>query len=130
MSLFGKDTVEAVGGAVTGTIESINYALSCDLPPDIRVKLEEAKVKLTEVENDRVKGLWEIDSRIPWWQSSRSIVMLWLNFHAVTMVYIVLYTNVTFNSPAVVALLSLTGVVNTAFFGSKGMEYIKARKAP
>ena len=32
MSWFGKDTVEAVGGAVTGTIESINYALSGDLP--------------------------------------------------------------------------------------------------
>ena len=50
MSWFGKETVEAVGGAVTGTIESINYALSGDLPPDVRVRLEDIKLKMQEVE--------------------------------------------------------------------------------
>ena len=128
--LWGSEDTKAVGNAVTGTIESINYALSGDLPPDIRLKLEEAKAKMQEVESNQVKALWDIDSRIPWWESSRSIVMLWLNFHSVIMVYIVLYTNIEFNAPAVTALLSLTGVVDTAFFGSKGWEYVKAGRTP
>ena len=52
MGIFGwggDDTskaVDSIGGAVTGTIESINYALSGDLPPDVRVKLEEIKLKM------------------------------------------------------------------------------------
>ena len=51
---WGKDaseTVEAIGGAVTGTIESLNYALSGDLPPDVRVKLEEVKLKMEEFDS-------------------------------------------------------------------------------
>lgn len=61
MSWFGKDTVEAVGGAVTGTIESINYALSGDLPPDVRVKLEEVKLKMQEVDLKINQGQVELN---------------------------------------------------------------------
>lgn len=61
MGWFGKDTVEAVGGAVTGTIESINYALGGDLPPDVRVKLEEIKLKMQEVEVKVNQGQVELN---------------------------------------------------------------------
>lgn len=60
MSWFGKETVEAVGGAVTGTIESINYALSGDLPPDVRVKLEEIKLKMQELDTGLKSKMLEI----------------------------------------------------------------------
>lgn len=58
---WGKDTVEAVGGAVTGTIESINYALSGDLPPDVRVKLEDIKLKMQEIDLKVSQGQVEIN---------------------------------------------------------------------
>ena len=68
MSWFGKDTIEAVGttvesigGAVTSTIDSINYALSGDLPPDVRVKLEELKLKMQEVDLKISQGQVELN---------------------------------------------------------------------
>ena len=68
MSWFGKDTIEAVGttvesigGAVTSTIDSINYALGGDLPPDTRVKLEEIKLKMQEVELKVGQGQVELN---------------------------------------------------------------------
>jgi len=61
MGWFGKETVEAVGGAVTGTIESINYALSGDLPPDVRVKLEDIKLKMQEVDAKVNQGQVELN---------------------------------------------------------------------
>lgn len=58
---WGKDTVEAVSNGVTGTIESINYALSGDLPPDVRVKLEDIKLKMQETEAKINQGQVEIN---------------------------------------------------------------------
>jgi len=124
MGIFwGSDDTKEVVKAVPSITGSIRHMFSGDIPPNILVELN-------KMDDAHTKALWKLDSKIPWWLSSRSIVMLWLNLHSVIMVYIVLYTDVTFQSPAVVALLSLTGVVNTAFFGSKGMEYIKSGRAP
>jgi len=58
---WGKDTVEAVGDVVTGTIESIDYALSGDLPPDVRVKLEDIKLEMQKTEATINKGQVEIN---------------------------------------------------------------------
>ena len=61
---WGKDaseTVEAIGGAVTGTIDSINYALSGDLPPDVRVKLEEIKLRMEELQSKTNQGQVELN---------------------------------------------------------------------
>lgn len=123
MSWFGKDEIEATGEATKSITSGIRHMFTGEIPP-------ETVLELNRMDNAHTRALWELDSKIPWWLSSRSIVMIWLNFHSVAMVYIVLYTDVTFQSPAVVALLSLTGTVNLAFFGSKGMEYIKVGKAP
>jgi hypothetical protein len=50
---FGKadKVVDSVGNAVTGTIDSLNYALSGDLPPEIRARLEETKFRMKSLDN-------------------------------------------------------------------------------
>lgn len=66
---WGEETVKAVGGAVTGTIESINYALSGDLPPDVRVKLEEIKLKMQSIEANvehEITERWVSDNNGSW----------------------------------------------------------------
>lgn len=124
MTFFGiGEEAEGVGKGVANITGGLRQLITGDTPPEFLAEI----IKL---ESELELKKWEIDSRIPWWESSRSIVLLWLNFHAIIMVYIVLYTNITFDAPAVTALLSLVGVVNMAFFGSKGVEYIKAGKAP
>ena len=58
---WGKDTVEAIGGAVTGTLETVRYALTGDLPPDVRVSLEKVELSMQELEAKVMQGQVEIN---------------------------------------------------------------------
>ena len=65
MALFdwGKadKVVDAVGGAVTGTLETVRYALTGDLPPDVRVSLEKVELFMQELEAKVMQGQVEIN---------------------------------------------------------------------
>ena len=54
---WGSETVEAVGGVVTSTIESVRYALTGDLPPDVRISLEKVELSMQELEAKIMKML-------------------------------------------------------------------------
>ena len=70
MGLFnwGTDTVEAVGTVVKTGLESVRYALTGDLPPEVRVSLEKVELSMQELEAGIMQGqveLNKIEARSP-----------------------------------------------------------------
>ena len=61
MSWFGKDTVEAVGTTVKTGLESIRYALTGDLPPEVRISLEKIELSMQNLESELMKGQVELN---------------------------------------------------------------------
>ena len=52
---FGKE-VESAGNGVSNVIESVRFALTGDLPPEERIKMQELLVKLQELETKILDG--------------------------------------------------------------------------
>ena len=61
MSWFGKDTVEAVGTVVKSGLESVRYALTGDLPPEVRISLEKVELSMQELEGKMLEGQVELN---------------------------------------------------------------------
>lgn len=61
MSFFnwGK-TAEGIGNGVSNTVESIRFALTGDLPPEERIKLEELLVRMKELDTKVKTGVIEL----------------------------------------------------------------------
>lgn len=62
MSWFGfGDEVKSAGAGVSNVIESVRFALTGDLPPEERVKMQELLVKLQELEGKILAGQVQIN---------------------------------------------------------------------
>ena len=61
MGWFGSDSVEAIGGAVKSSLESVRYALTGDLPPDVRASLEKIELSMQELEAKVMQGQVELN---------------------------------------------------------------------
>lgn len=57
---WGK-AVESAGSGVSNVIESVRFALTGDLPPDERIKMQELLVKLQELEGKILEGQVQIN---------------------------------------------------------------------
>ena len=120
MGIFwGSDDTDAVGNASTKITSGLRHLFTGDIPPEI-IK------EMNRIDEDHVSKRWIADSKIKWWQSSRSIVLLSLTINWLAMTW---YQQ-GMKEYWVDANVSLMMLVAGAFFGSKGIEYMKAGKAP
>lgn len=63
---WGKETgdvAEGVGNGVSNVIESVRFALTGDLPPEERIRLEELLVRLKELEAKMLEGQVKINMK-------------------------------------------------------------------
>lgn len=124
MGMFwDDDDTKAVGNAVPKITGGLRNLFTGEIPPEILQEMD-------KLDSEHVSKRWEADSKIPWYLSSRSIVLLWLNFTIILMMFLDGSTSFVLNEVVMTTMLGTLGVVNAAFFGSKGLEYIKAGKAP
>ena len=64
MSWFGLGKeVESAGNGVSNVIESLRFALTGDMPPEERVKMQELLVKLQELEGKVLEGQVKINMK-------------------------------------------------------------------
>ena len=139
--------VDAVGGAVTGTIESINYALSGDLPPDVRVKLEEIKLKMQEVESKIMEGQVELNKEeaksSSFLKSAWRPMVAWVGVVGFSLVFVIfpvlewvlniyiVFNNISLTEKEIIALKppSIDGWLLLNLVGSMmGIGYLRTRE--
>jgi hypothetical protein len=119
MNWFDKDEIEATGSATQSITSGIRQMFTGEIPPEIIKEMD-------KLDSEHVTRRWEADNKLPWYLSSRAIVLLLLNFNLVVM----LWFNTDLAEYWVTTYTSLLMLVNGAFFGSKGIEFIRAGKAP
>jgi len=112
---IGGEVKDASKG-VTNITEGIRSAFTGEIPPSILAKMDELETKAV---NER----WSADSRIAWWQSSRSIVLLYLVFMYSVFMALDSFTALEVAKHWVDSTTSLLMIVTTAFFGGKSIEY-------
>jgi hypothetical protein len=120
---WGSEDTDAVGNAAPKITSGLRHLFTGEVAPEILLELN-------RIDSDHVTKRWVADSKMSWWQSSRSIVLLWLNVNVIGLLWADGATGFTMNEVVMTSLLGTLAIVNTAFFGSKGVEYIKAGKAP
>ena len=76
MGWFGKDEIEATGKATQSITSGLRQLFTGDIPPEI-------VSEMNRMDDEHISERWKADNNIPWYLSSRAIVMLWLNFHPV-----------------------------------------------
>ncbi len=113
----GSDTIKETGTAVSRVTEGVRHLFTGDIPPEI-IK------ELNKIDQEHITARWEADAQIPFWRSSRALVMLGLNLNFI----LTMWVNPDMQAYWVDAQIGLLMVVNGAFFGSKGLEYIKRGK--
>lgn len=120
MGWFGiGDEVDKVGDGVSGVIQNIRSAFTGEIPPEVQLEL-------ARLETLAVSERWIADSRMPWWNSSRSIVFMALNFSLI----IVILFGIDLEQAMFSTLATMTGGFNTIMVGGKSMEYLKAGRTP
>ncbi len=122
MSWFGLgDEVKTASKGVTNITEGIRSAFTGEIPPTILAEMDALE---TQAVNER----WSADSRIAWWQSSRSIVLLYLVFTYTVFMALDSFTEVEVAKHWVDSTTSLLMIVVAAFFGGKSIEYAKGAR--
>ncbi len=122
MSWFGLgDEVKTASKGVTNITEGIRSAFTGEIPPTILAEMDKLETKAV---NER----WSADSRIPWWQSSRSIVLLYLVLTYTLFMALDSFTEVEVAKHWVDSTTSLLMIVVAAFFGGKSIEYAKGAR--
>jgi len=92
---FGKE-VESAGNGVSNVVESIRFALTGDMPPEERVKMQELLVKMQELQTKVQTGVIELanidaksSSRFQsWWRP----LIGWVGGISLAMYFIPQYT--------------------------------------
>jgi len=112
---FGKEVKTASKG-VTNITEGIRSAFTGEIPPSVVAEMNKLETKAV---NER----WSADSRIKWWQSSRSIVLLYLVFMYSVFMALDSFTALEVAKHWVDSTTSLLMIVVGAFFGGKSIEY-------
>jgi len=121
MGWFSSD--DTIGSTATQVTGGLRHLFTGEIPPEIILEMN-------KIDEEHVTKRWVADSKTPWYLSSRSIVFLWLNINIVVLMYLEGLDVLVLNSNTMTTMLSMVGLVNTAFVGSKGVEYMKAGKAP
>ena len=122
MSWFGIGAeAKDVSKGVTNITEGIRSAFTGEIPPTILAEMDALETKAV---NER----WSADSRIAWWQSSRSIVLLYLVFTYTVFMALDSFTEVEVAKHWVDSTTSLLMIVVAAFFGGKSIEYAKGAR--
>lgn len=117
MNFFGLGgEVKDASKGVTNITEGIRSAFTGEIPPTILAEMDALETKAV---NER----WKADSRIPWWQSSRSIVLLYLVFMYSVFMALDSFTALEVAKHWVDSTTSLLMIVVGAFFGGKSIEY-------
>jgi len=113
---IGKEVKDASEG-VTNITSGIRHLFTGEVDPKILLELD-------KIDNEHTTTRWKADAMIPWYKSSRSIVLISLTTNWIGMTW--------FNSSLapywVEANSALMIVVTGAFFGSKGMELLSGKK--
>ena len=116
MSWFGSDTVESVGNASQKVTSGLRQLFTGEIPPEILKEMD-------KLDKETVNKRWIADSKIKWYNSSRSIVLLALTLNWLGMTW--------FGSGMeeywVNANVSLMMVVAGSFFGGKTLEIMKGK---
>ena len=117
MNFFGLGgEVKDASKGVTNITEGIRSAFTGEIPPTILAEMDALETKAV---NER----WNADSRIAWWQSSRSIVLLYLVFMYSVFMALDSFTALEVAKHWVDSTTSLLMIVVGAFFGGKSIEY-------
>ena len=117
MNFFGLGgEVKDASKGVTNITEGIRSAFTGEIPPTILAEMDALETKAV---NER----WKADSRIAWWQSSRSIVLLYLVFMYSVFMALDSFTSLEVAKHWVDSTTSLLMIVVGAFFGGKSIEY-------
>ena len=116
---FGKE-VEDTSNGVTNVTNGLRYMFTGDVDPKILAELD-------KIDKEHVTARWKADAMIPWYKSSRSIVLLWLTL-VYTLFIILDSLGVTIKEYWVESITGLMMVVFGAFFGGKSLELINGRK--
>jgi hypothetical protein len=117
MGWFGiGEEAKSVSKGVTNITEGIRSAFTGEIPPSVLAEMDRLETKAV---NER----WAADSRIPWWQSSRSIVLLYLVLMYSVFMALDSFTGLEVAKHWVDSTTSLLMIVIGAFFGGKSIEY-------
>ncbi len=112
---IGKEVNDASKG-VTNVTEALRAAFTGEIPPSILAEMD-------RIETRAVNERWTADSRIAWWQSSRSIVLLYLVLMYSVFMALDSFTELEVAKHWVDSTTSLLMIVIGAFFGGKSIEY-------
>mgnify|MGYP000247434765 CR=1 FL=1 len=117
MNSIGKRR-EGIGcyQCITNFTEGIRSAFTGEIPPSILAKMDELETKA-------VTERWIADSRISWWQSSRSIVLMYLVLSYTMLIALDTFASYTVAEHWTNSLTGLLMLVAGAFFGGKSIEY-------
>lgn len=114
---IGEEIKDAAGG-ITNVTAGLRHMITGDIPP-------EAQIELNKIDNDFTVALANAEKGVPWWKSSRSIVLMWLVFNATLMMWSTVILEVDFKEYWVEMMGFLTTSAVVAFFSSKGAEFWK-----
>ena len=118
MGWFGiGDEVEKSSQGVTNITNGLRYMFTGDVDPKILAELD-------RIDNEHTTKRWEADSRISWWQSSRSIVLLFLTLVYTSFIYLD-SIGIAIDEVWVNSLTNILFIVYGAFFGGKSLELVK-----
>lgn len=118
MSWLGiGNEIEDTSKGVSTITNGLRYMFTGDVDPKILAELD-------KIDKEHTTKRWDSDSRIKWWESSRSIVLLFLTI--VYVVFMMLDTiGISINEYWVNSLTSILFIVYGAFFGGKSLELVK-----
>ena len=119
MSWFGiGDEAEGIGKGVSNVTSGLRHLITGDQPPEVTKEL-------ARLDSLFSLAIVEAEKGIPWWESSRSIVLMWLVFNTTVMMWSTVMFDASFDKYWVEMLGFLTTSAVVAFFGSKGAEFWK-----
>jgi len=114
---FGKEA-EGIGNGVSKVTSGLRHLITGDQPPELTEEL-------ARLDNAFSMAVIAAEKGIPWWKSSRSIVLMWLVFNTTIMMWSTVMFDVKFQKYWVEMIGFLTTSSVVAFFGSKGAEFWK-----
>jgi len=113
---FGAEVEDASNG-VTNITEGVRHLFTGEIPPKIVLELD-------KMDKEHITARWKADAMIPWYMSSRSIVLLALT---VNWLYMIWSGNII-EEYIWASTASLMIVVYGAFFGGKSLELLNGKK--
>ena len=118
MSWFGLgEEVQGIGKGVASVTTGLQHLITGEIAPEMKEELQ-------KIDNAFTIALAQAEAGIPWYKSSRSIVLMWLVLNTTVMMWASI-AGAEFDEYWVKMLGTLTTTAVVAFFGSKGAEFWK-----